>query len=404
MIIRRNKRNIINILILLFAIFPIFPNSIKGLPVILLFVASLFFFDKRSINWRGLLLNSSLFLIYLISLIQAQDYSLSLRKLETSLSILVIPLTFFVLLNSFNFSIKIKEIFIKTFIISSSLFSLCSIVFICITEPVKYYLWRTDKYRNIITEMPFLGQHPIYASIFLSLAVFFFFYLLKKQYFKAIIGRVLFIILTLINLLVIIILSSKAVIITIFSILFFFFVQAQKKRLNVFVTIITFLFIAIALFAYNHRMGELVSPDTYQKFNPELSTSIRMEIYGCSYGIIKSRPIIGYGVGGAQRQLSLCYASKSNMLLFNKFNTHNQYLDITIKTGLIGLLVFGIFLASSLASSIRNKNQLLTVIVIFYSMLFLTENILSRQSGVILFFFLICFFKNANFDSQNNDL
>ena len=49
-----NQTKILNGLILIFAVFPIIPNKIKGLPVVLLFIASLFFFNKREINWKWL--------------------------------------------------------------------------------------------------------------------------------------------------------------------------------------------------------------------------------------------------------------------------------------------------------------------------------------------------------------
>ena len=78
-----NKVNILNGLILTFAVFPIIPNSIKGLPVILLFVGALFFFKKREVNWKSLLVNSSLFLMYTISVIYSNDHSVALKKLET---------------------------------------------------------------------------------------------------------------------------------------------------------------------------------------------------------------------------------------------------------------------------------------------------------------------------------
>jgi O-antigen ligase len=143
-------------------------------------------------------------------------------------------------------------------------------------------------------------------------------------------------------------------------------------------------------------MNELIKTQTYQTFNPHLSTSVRLGIYGCSWSIIKKQLFIGYGVGDAQRELNLCYANKSDILLMHRFNSHNQYMDITIKTGLTGLFVFLGFLIINFLNAIKKKNQLLIMILVLYCMLFLVENVLSRQSGVILFFFLICFFNNAN--------
>ena len=154
--------------------------------------------------------------------------------------------------------------------------------------------------------------------------------------------------------------------------------------------------LVITLFIYNRRMNELINTQTYEEFNPQLSTSIRLGIYDCSWEIIKRKLFIGYGIGDAQRELNMCYANKSDILLMYRFNSHNQYLDITIKTGLIGLFVFLAFLGINFKNAIKDKNQLLIMILFLYCMIFSVENVLSRQSGVILLFFLICFFNNSN--------
>lgn len=391
-----NKANILNALIIIFAVFPITPNTIKGLPVILLFIGKLFFFKKREVNWKWLLVNSSLFLIYTISVIYSNDLSVSLKKLETSLSILVLPITFFALLPSFKISNKIKRVFIKTFIGSTTVFSIYSFVYIMFQNSSLNYLWSTDKYRNIIIEMPLIGQHPIYASIFLALSVIFFVYLFKQKQFKNYKEKLIFLTLTSFNLVFLLFLSSKGAILALFIIIFFFFILEKTKKIYKYLIITTFIFSLITLFTYNRRMNELINSQSYEEFNPQLSTSIRLGVYDCSWTIIKQQLFMGYGVGDAQKELNLCYANKSDILLMHRFNSHNQYLDITIKTGLIGLFVFLGFLAINFRNAFKNKNQLLIMILVLYCMLFLVENVLSRQSGVILFFFLICFFNNSN--------
>ncbi len=143
-------------------------------------------------------------------------------------------------------------------------------------------------------------------------------------------------------------------------------------------------------------MQEVINIKTYESFNPKLSTSIRLGVYKCCYKIIKRSYLFGYGIGDAQRELNLCYANESDILLMNKFNSHNQYLDILIKTGLFGFMFFLFFISFNLKAAFNSENEILFSIIPFYLLVFLTENILSRQSGVILFFFLICFFYNFN--------
>ncbi len=391
-----NQTKILNGLILIFAVFPIIPNKIKGLPVVLLFIASLFFFNKREINWKWLFINSSVFLMYLISVIYSDDLSLSLKKLETGLSILVIPITFFVLLPRFKISNTTRLLFIKTFIGSTSVFSLYSFVLILLKKSSLNYLWSTDKYRNIIIDMPLVGQHPIYASIFLALSIIFFVFMLKQKLFKNYEEKLFFLILTAINLVFLLFLSSKGAILALFIIIFFYCILEITKKTHKYLIVFTFIFSLITLSIYNRRMNELISAQTYEEFNPTLSTSIRLGIYDCSFTIIKQQLFMGYGVGDAQKELNLCYANKSDILLMHRFNSHNQYLDVAIKTGLIGLFVFLGFLAINFRNAIKKKNKPLIMILVLYCLLFLVENVLSRQSGVILFFFLICFFNNQN--------
>src|SRR5690606_76336 len=95
------------------------------------------------------------------------------------------------------------------------------------------------------------------------------------------------------------------------------------------------------------------------------------------------------------RALNLCYANKSDILLMHRFNSHNQYLDVMIKAGLFGLLIFLSFLVINVKDAVKNKNEPLMIVIALYCILFLAENVLSRQSGVILFFYLISFF-NTN--------
>jgi len=389
-----NKAKVLNVLILIFATFPIIPNSLKGLPVILLFVGALFIFKKHKFNWKWLLINSSLFIVYAISVLYTNDHSVAFKKLETGLSILVIPITFFGLLTHFKVSNNLKQLFIKIFIVSTTLFSILSSLYIIFYNSSLNYIWSTDKYRNIIIEMPLIGQHPIYASIFLAISIIFFFYLFKQKLFKNYKEILLFLTLVLINLVLLLFLSSKGVILALCIIIFFLFILTNSKKTHKYLTIITFIFSLIFLFIYNRRMNELVSAQTYEEFNPTLSTSVRLGIYDCSWTIITKQLFTGYGVGDAQRELNLCYANKSDLLLMHRYNSHNQYLDIIIKTGLVGLFIFLGFLLINFRHAIKNRNHLLVMILILYCILFLVENVLSRQSGVILFFFLICFFNN----------
>ena len=110
--------------ILIFSFFPLLPNKFKGLSVVALLVVSLFGNVKKSVNIKELLINSSLFLVYLFSLIYTDDYKFAYSKLETGLSILVIPVIFNGFLAKFKFKLKFKVKFLKLSIIFSFFFAM----------------------------------------------------------------------------------------------------------------------------------------------------------------------------------------------------------------------------------------------------------------------------------------
>ncbi|MCF7559606.1 O-antigen ligase family protein [Sabulilitoribacter multivorans] len=378
--------------VLIFALFPIIPNTIKGFPIILLFVVTLFSNIKKEINWKWLLINSSLFFAYLISLIYTENIKVALVKLETGLSILIIPIIFNGFLSQYSFDKKLKIKFFKIFIISSFCFSVLSLLFIVSDSTTSYHLnWYTDKFRSQIEDVPLIGQHPIYASIFLSLSVIFFLDLVNK---KSILGKhnYLFVLFTLTNVFLLIILVSKGVII---SLLLVCLVYTLKTMKNFRLTILI-IFISIFFLTFNRRFNEALTVETHTRINENFSTSIRIGIYKCVFKLIKNEPIFGYGIGDSQHVLNLCYANESNILLKNRFNSHNQYLDIILKTGVFGFMFFIYFLYSNFKKAFKNQSEVLSYILFFYVIILLTENILVRQSGVILFFFLVIFLNHSS--------
>ena len=98
--------------------------------------------------------------------------------------------------------------------------------------------------------------------------------------------------------------------------------------------------------------------------------------------------ISGLGFGKTQQLLRKEYKliqpeRKRNWFLTRDFNTHNQYFDILISTGFLGLTLFVVLLASLLIRakhSIYNLN-LLIVLILFMCI----ENSFHRTFGVFVF-------------------
>mgnify|MGYP006090426557 FL=1 len=323
--------------------------------------------------------------------------------LETSLSVLCLPLVFNVLISHVRFDKRVRLKFYKLFITSTFIFSILILFNILIDDTTIYYSnWYTNKARTIIENSRFIGQHPIYASVFFGISILFAVDILKNTENK-ISNKAFYYSAILFNFFLLLFFLSKgvllALLITLFAV-FFMNTKWTKKRIAF---LLVSIFLISCLFTFNRRMNELINIDTYKSVNTNYSTGLRVGIYKCVYGLAKDNWILGYGPGNTQEVLNDCYASNSPVLLEKTYNSHNQYLDVLLKTGIFGLLVFLSFLIINYVKAKKNKNFIVTYILIFYYIIFLIENILLRQSGVILFYFFITFFNKVDSLKHNGN-
>jgi O-antigen ligase len=385
--IKISKESLLEIAFLLFALLPLIPNRIKGLPVILLLLVSVIFFPLHKSKINYFFGFSFLYFLYIFSLVYTSNLTFAAKKLETSLSILILPFVFFILLSDYKISSHIKQRFIKLYIISATLFSIYSLINIFLDPTPFYKDYYANKFRMVVENMPLIGQHPIYASIFVALAVIFIVYNFNHL-FQSKLWSIIFLF---VNFSFLIMLSSRGVLAALFLVFLAFLLSLRFKFYYKLFLLGLLGFSLIILFVYNNRMKELLLPETYTTVNTNYSHSYRVAINRCSIKLIKENIFWGYGVGDVQDQLNNCYQNTSKLLLDRTYNSHNQYFDIWLKTGLIGFIYFLLFIMYLLFSNIKAKNYLLMAVVLFFAVNFLFENVLARQSGVILFYFLIGF-------------
>ncbi|SMC38433.1 O-antigen ligase family protein [Cellulophaga tyrosinoxydans] len=385
-----------------FGLFPILPNSIKGFPVVILVlnaVLSIFknnhpennyIFQKRCFY---ALIMTSIYICYLFSSFYTQNISDLSQKLETSLSLLLVPICFIFL------NIKSKHIayFKITFIATTIIFIVVFWSYLLFkTNNTSLYTISSDILRNEIDSIPLLALHPIYASLIFSISIFFLFSLRKKLRNYLLYSIVIILVLNIIAL------ASKMAIISLFIIIvYFLFKRKQKfyfKILTIFLISTTIITAVLYVPNLRHRFNEVALSNTYEKVIIWNSTSIRKGIYDCSIILLKKQWIFGYGIGDVQDNLNSCYEDKSDVLYIGKYNSHNQYLSIWLGTGILGFFIFLFLLAYNFNLALRCNDLLFEIILIFFILNFLTENILQRQTGVILFSLLINLFGWSNFN------
>jgi O-antigen ligase len=140
------------------------------------------------------------------------------------------------------------------------------------------------------------------------------------------------------------------------------------------------------------RNTKLILPNQDQKSE---EVNFRYGIYNCVSIILKENWILGVGPGNVQKKLDNCYSSYTykNYDDYSKieYNSHNQYLDIWLKYGIFGLILFLVFLLWGT----KNIDLLYGIFIFIIMAAMLTENIFDRQVGVVFFtFFNSLFFIN----------
>ena len=109
---------------------------------------------------------------------------------------------------------------------------------------------------------------------------------------------------------------------------------------------------------------------------------------------------MGVGIEDVQEKLELCYDQKQANFKKGMYNSHNQYLFVWLSTGILGILVFIYFLGYYFKKAMHYDDHLMISVLVLYSVVFLFENVLSRQSGVIFFSFLVNFFLWINLNKK----
>lgn len=396
-----------------FGVFPLLSNKFKGLAVILFVFTTILFTWKERSNLKyklhefyELFLFSGVFIFYLVSLSYTDNLSQGWRRIETSLSLILMPWACFFLFKTKTVTENHLDKLLLIFFISTSAFA----------SLVIYYFYTIGYYSGDVTlglsmswmerKMWFFNQHALYASMFVGIALLFLPYILKKasKYFK------LFLIaLCCIDVYFLFLLLRKTVLI---AVLIAFIIFLFKNKNNVKLLLLMALISVPLIFFFNQpikkRVGEMFLASTYKQVDQNNSTSLRFAIYNCTINDISQNPILGYGVGDSYDLIMDClesnYGVKFKEPKKQKKNTHNQFLGIWHYAGIFALLVFLCQLFYYFRRAIKYKNPLYLQLLLFFVIMMLTENILDRQSGIILFtFFINVFYFLSKSESSSNE-
>ncbi len=390
--------DIIQILLLINAITLIIPNKFKAYGIALFLIFTIIYsvnnnLEKKPFEYKKLFSISVLLFLFILSLTYSLTFKKGFNRISTMASILVFPIIFGLLTkSSFKITKTLQNKVFFGFIASNFLFVMGSFM----------YFWNQEftfsqtiiHYSNLINiRLGLYSIHPIYLSLYIGVSILILIYLIKetKNFKTKIIGGGLILLFCVI----LAILMRKGPILF-FSIALIYlllnYFKIKKTLIGVFFFVVTTIIAIQYLPKYKNfnRFDEITSSNALE--NPSSSTAIRYKIYDCSIQKILESPIIGYGVGNTQQQLDPCYLEKGIDLSIKTYNSHNQYFSILLTTGIIGIIIYFLGLYNVITVLIKNQNYLAMSIIIYFLLNFLTENIMERENGMILYSFFLSYF------------
>jgi hypothetical protein len=154
--------------------------------------------------------------------------------------------------------------------------------------------------------------------------------------------------------------------------------------------------LAIIIFLFNSysllqdRFREITETDWSPPVgNYHNSTNMRVGIFLCTTSLLKENWVFGVGTGDTQEKLNSCYQRNgySDVLYNLEYNTHNEYFNIWLTTGIGGLFIFVLSLFIPLNMAYKRKFYLYLAFLALIILFCVTESLLERQKGIVFYGF-----------------
>jgi len=248
-----------------------------------------------------------------------------------------------------------------------------------------------------------LQIHPTYLGSYFYIAIVF--VLLHIQKTKK--HRLFFSSLLLFLIIIEFFINSRIILfLVLFTIFLFFiwFLRVQFKKNKIHFTIYltsTLLFIGTLFlfvkdtYIYYRFTKELqweTSKNVNTKINKDNGGDSRLARWSSIIELIKDKPLIGYGTGNEKEVLERQFIKDGlTFSVENRYDSHNLYLSYFIQFGLVGVIVFIIYLFGNICVSIKSKNILLGALTCSVLLISIFENFLNNNAGIVY----VAFFQNV---------
>jgi O-antigen ligase len=318
------------------------------------------------------------------------DFSAMLSDLRIKLPFVLFPLIFSLIKVDLK---KMQYAFIAGNLIA---------VMVCFSNALAYWFFQdTTAYFFYINFSYFM--HPSYFSMYLLLAVIFAWdELINKNTF--------FVKWLMINVLIvfvgaILLLSSRTAVVITPLLIGFLIIKSVLKRKQVVLSVI----IAVLMtggswyLIQQNKISNRLSVSNLLN----LKQNIRYRVWQSSAKVFLQNPILGTTSGDVKAQLQQQF-EKDNIpqAVKRHYNTHNQFLQILVANGIVGMILMLMHWIFFLKEQITRKKLNAVVFLLLTFVFMTTESVLERQAGAMFYAFFIAIFAHniyIDIDNERNE-
>jgi O-antigen ligase len=329
-------------------------------------------------------------ILFLNNLFIAEGGYLNLKPTETYLPLFILPIYISCVRTSNGLAY-----FPISAIVMGLLMFLTSVVDAAMFKNVSYFSF--DEFAKY--------THPVYYSYLASFSIFYIFLYSKldKRYKDLIQGLLFFFI----------ILAGSKLVITLTFIIYAGLVIRNIKAAS----IVLLGLVVLALFPpVQKRFNEILNVNDLSVVNEQVITdnndpringlTLRLLLWQESINVVTTVPeiVFGKGVGKATDDVLKSNLIKRGLGKYQRFSTHNQFINIFMRAGLVGVFSLLMIIIFGFYQAIKKKNKMLLIMVIMFTFAMLTESVFQRVLGIYFFTTILLFLMKPSFLNKIDSL
>jgi O-antigen ligase len=343
---------------------------------------------------------ATLFLLFIVfycwqisGLFLADSFGSGIERIYKRLSFLLFPMVLFYpgerILKNINLIIRLFAIFAFIYLIyclGNALHNSIVIkdgTWIFNPHPVEY------NYENFFYSSRLSDPvHPTYFSMYIVLSILI---SLEAIFHDSsnLLKRGIWLTFILVFLIALYLLSSRAGMLAAIIVIPLYFIYRLSGKYSgwiILVPVVLMVFIFLKIAWTNDKLYYNVDGITKSQPNEIFKKDVRYNIWKSAFGVIKQNPVLGVGTGDASWELKEEFKRRGyNEGYYDDLNSHNQFIEVLLENGLIGLILFLGIIGYMFYISISDRNLLFGLYILMMIVFFFFETVLNRLAGIAFF-------------------